>query len=265
MSSPRSRRTRVRLIAALLLPLIAFLLLRQAIGNATGALAVTEAMPTLWVLAFVVWRRRIDPIARLMILAASALSAVQILIARAAGQRPSPLDRDGASRLAPTWRRPAPDGCFAWCAPAARLLRHKRIRRRRGGRTIAIGPEMSARRRARALQQVRQTAAAQVRPLQAWTGSGNPPCPTPMRPGARRCRSGPGAAASTVDLRAGPTAPLGRLQAHGRLPFARQAGGVVSRPPFRCREALAVRRCDFWIWPEAAVSTRAPTATERMP
>lgn len=63
MSSARSPRTALRLIAALVLPLIAFLLVRQAIGNATGALAVSEAIPTMWLLAVVVWRRRIDLIA----------------------------------------------------------------------------------------------------------------------------------------------------------------------------------------------------------
>jgi hypothetical protein len=34
------RRLRIRLIAGLLLPLVAFLVLRQVLGNATGALAV---------------------------------------------------------------------------------------------------------------------------------------------------------------------------------------------------------------------------------
>jgi hypothetical protein len=56
------RRLRLRLIAGLVLPIIAFVVLLEVFGNATGALAVTDGIPVVWVLAFAVWRRRIEPI-----------------------------------------------------------------------------------------------------------------------------------------------------------------------------------------------------------
>ena len=52
-----------RLLAGLLLPLAAYLLIRAAIGSATGALAITEAVPATWLLIVGVARRRLDPIA----------------------------------------------------------------------------------------------------------------------------------------------------------------------------------------------------------
>jgi hypothetical protein len=52
-----------RLAAGLLLPLAAYLLIRAAIGSATGALAITEAVPAAWLLIVGVARRRLDPIA----------------------------------------------------------------------------------------------------------------------------------------------------------------------------------------------------------
>ncbi|MGA2925267.1 MAG: VC0807 family protein [Solirubrobacteraceae bacterium] len=51
-----------RLLAGLLLPLVAYLLLRAAIGSATGALAITEAGAATWLLINAVVRRRIAPI-----------------------------------------------------------------------------------------------------------------------------------------------------------------------------------------------------------
>jgi hypothetical protein len=52
-----------RLLAGLVLPLAAYLLLRAAIGSATGALAITEAIPATWLLVVAIARRRIEPVA----------------------------------------------------------------------------------------------------------------------------------------------------------------------------------------------------------
>lgn len=52
-----------RLLAGLLLPLGAYVVIRAAIGSATGALAITEAIPATWLLVVGITRRRFDPIA----------------------------------------------------------------------------------------------------------------------------------------------------------------------------------------------------------
>jgi hypothetical protein len=55
--------SRYRLLAGLVLPLGAYLVIRAAIGSATGALAITEAIPATWLLVVGITRRRFDPIA----------------------------------------------------------------------------------------------------------------------------------------------------------------------------------------------------------
>jgi uncharacterized integral membrane protein len=52
-----------RLLAGLALPLAVYLLIRAAIGSATGALAITEAFPATWLLVVGILRRRIEPVA----------------------------------------------------------------------------------------------------------------------------------------------------------------------------------------------------------
>lgn len=69
------------MLAALLLPLIAFLILRQALGNATGALAVTDAIPMLWLVVFGLWRRRIEPV----VLIAAAVFSLALVLTIASG------------------------------------------------------------------------------------------------------------------------------------------------------------------------------------
>lgn len=49
-----------RLLAGLLLPLAAYLLIRAAIGSATGALAMTDAISASWLLVVGIVRRRLD-------------------------------------------------------------------------------------------------------------------------------------------------------------------------------------------------------------
>ncbi len=65
-----------RLLAGLVLPLAAYMLIRAAIGSATGALAITEAIPATWLLVVAVTRRRLDPVA--------VVSTVTVAIALAA-------------------------------------------------------------------------------------------------------------------------------------------------------------------------------------
>jgi hypothetical protein len=52
-----------RLAAGLVLPLAAYLVIRAVIGSATGALAMTEAVPAAWLLVTAIVRRKVDPIA----------------------------------------------------------------------------------------------------------------------------------------------------------------------------------------------------------
>ena len=58
----RSRRFQLRLIASLLLPLIGFVVLLRVLGSATGALAITDAVPLLWVLAIGLAQHRFEPL-----------------------------------------------------------------------------------------------------------------------------------------------------------------------------------------------------------
>ncbi len=65
-----------RLLAGLALPWIAYLIIRALTGSSVGALAITDAVPSTWLLIVGIARRRIDPIA--------VLSAATVLIALAA-------------------------------------------------------------------------------------------------------------------------------------------------------------------------------------
>jgi hypothetical protein len=62
-SRPSPPRSPVRLLAVLGLPLIAFLILLRVLGNPTGALAITDAIPILGLVVVGILRRRIEPIA----------------------------------------------------------------------------------------------------------------------------------------------------------------------------------------------------------
>ncbi|HTX08245.1 MAG TPA: VC0807 family protein [Solirubrobacteraceae bacterium] len=84
--SPRD--LRVRLIAGLALPIIAFVVLLEIIGNATGALAITDGIPVLWALAFAIWRRRIEPITLIPV----AVFTLALVLTIAFGGSPLPLE-----------------------------------------------------------------------------------------------------------------------------------------------------------------------------
>lgn len=55
-----SRPARPKLVLGLLVPLAAFIALERSLGNATAALAISDAIPLLWVVAVAVWQRRLD-------------------------------------------------------------------------------------------------------------------------------------------------------------------------------------------------------------
>lgn len=83
-----SPRRPVRLLAALLIPLIAFVVLEQVLGNPTGALAITDGLPLLWVLAYGIWRHRVEPIG----LMAAAVFAIALVLTIALGGTSLPLE-----------------------------------------------------------------------------------------------------------------------------------------------------------------------------
>jgi hypothetical protein len=66
----------IRLLAKLLLPLVAYLLIRAVIGSATGALAITTAIPAIWLLGDWIIRRRLDPVGVIVLVTAIGALAV---------------------------------------------------------------------------------------------------------------------------------------------------------------------------------------------
>jgi hypothetical protein len=66
----------VRLLAGLVVPLVAYLVIRALTGSSVGALDITDAVPSVWLLVVGIARRRVDPIAL--------LSATTVMIALAA-------------------------------------------------------------------------------------------------------------------------------------------------------------------------------------
>ncbi len=65
-----------RLLAGLVLPLVAYVIIRALTGSSIGALAITDAVPSAWLLVVGIARRRVDPVA--------VLSATTVMIALAA-------------------------------------------------------------------------------------------------------------------------------------------------------------------------------------
>jgi hypothetical protein len=97
-----------RLLAGLVVPLAAYLLIRAAIGSATGALAITEAVAAAWLLIVAIARHRLDPIA--------VVSTVSVAIALAA------YALTGGDPLALTLRRGAVTGTLGIAALASVAL-----------------------------------------------------------------------------------------------------------------------------------------------
>ncbi|MBV8219145.1 MAG: hypothetical protein JO325_11825, partial [Solirubrobacterales bacterium] len=78
MTPPHSHsppRHPIRLIAGLAVPLVVFFALLGVLGNATGALAIADGIPIVWLLVYGIWRRKIEPIG-LIALAVFALALV---------------------------------------------------------------------------------------------------------------------------------------------------------------------------------------------
>jgi hypothetical protein len=78
----------IRLFAGLTLPLLVFFALLAALGNATGALAITDGIPLVWLLAYGIWRRKIEPIG----LIALAVFALALVLSIAFGGSALPLE-----------------------------------------------------------------------------------------------------------------------------------------------------------------------------
>lgn len=87
-ATPSLRRIRLRVMAGLVLPLIAFVVLVRTVGDATGALAITDGIPLLWVLIIGIWRRRLE-VAGLI---AVAVFAVALVVSIATGGNALPLE-----------------------------------------------------------------------------------------------------------------------------------------------------------------------------
>ncbi len=85
---PSSQTRRLRVLAGVLVPLIGFVVVLQLVGNATEALAITDAIPILWVLAYAARHRRIEPVGA----AAVVVSVTALLLTIALGGSPLPLE-----------------------------------------------------------------------------------------------------------------------------------------------------------------------------
>jgi len=89
MSSAETPHPRpARIVAGLLVPLVAFVVLVESLGNATEALAFSGAIPLAWVIAHAIRGRRIDPVGA----AAVVLFAIALLLTIVLGGNPRPLE-----------------------------------------------------------------------------------------------------------------------------------------------------------------------------
>lgn len=66
----------LRLLAGVVVPLLAYVVIRALIGSSVGALAITDAVPSAWLLLAGILRHRVEPIA--------VLSAATVIVAFAA-------------------------------------------------------------------------------------------------------------------------------------------------------------------------------------
>lgn len=78
---------KLRLIAAVLIPVVAYIVLSDTLHSDLAALAITEAIPVVWVLATGLRKRSLDPIA----LAVAVVLAAAVLISIASGGSTLPL------------------------------------------------------------------------------------------------------------------------------------------------------------------------------
>jgi hypothetical protein len=133
-NSPRSSPKRaIRLLAGLLLPLLAFVVMVQSLGNATEALAITDAVPLLWVIAYGAWRRRIEPIG----LTATGVFAVALLLTIASGGSSLPLELHRAVF-------PGLAGTACLISLAARRPLLSKLAQARTGATVETRPDLDS-------------------------------------------------------------------------------------------------------------------------
>ncbi len=76
------------LVAGLLAPVIGFVVLLRALGNAVEALAVTDSVPMLWVLVYALRHRRVEPLGA----SAATVAGIALLLTIALGGSPLPLE-----------------------------------------------------------------------------------------------------------------------------------------------------------------------------
>ncbi len=86
--APERRPHPVRLLVTVVLPLVAFFALQAALGNATGALAITDGIPLLWLVAVGIVHRRLDRLA----LVAAAVFGLALVLSIAFGGSSLPLE-----------------------------------------------------------------------------------------------------------------------------------------------------------------------------
>ena len=82
------KRLRLRLVAGLLVPLTAFLVLERSLGNPTVALALSDAIPLAWVVVVGVRQRRVEPIG----VVPAAVFAIALVLSIALGGNSLPLE-----------------------------------------------------------------------------------------------------------------------------------------------------------------------------
>ena len=102
MSSKLPNRARLNLAAGLILSLVAYLILRQAIGTNTGALAIAEAIPVAWLASIALVRRRLEPAALVSVVVFGVALAITVLSGgklAAAEAPPRRFDRRGGPCL----------------------------------------------------------------------------------------------------------------------------------------------------------------------
>ena len=69
----------LRLAAGLVLPLAGYLLIRAVVGSATGALAITTAVPAVWLIVVGIARRRLDPVGVIVLVTTLVALAAYVL------------------------------------------------------------------------------------------------------------------------------------------------------------------------------------------
>lgn len=79
MSGHSPHLSSLRLLAGLVVPLVAYLIIRTLTGSSVGALAITDAVPSAWLVAVGIVRRRVDPIGVLSGLTVTVALAVYVL------------------------------------------------------------------------------------------------------------------------------------------------------------------------------------------